>query len=63
MSRRATNESRVSLPQVEERLEVISAEQHALARERSILTEAARRLRMGEDERIVGALIDAEMWK
>jgi hypothetical protein len=49
----------VSLPQIEERLEIISAEQHALARERAILTTAVRRLRMGEDERVVQAMIEA----
>jgi hypothetical protein len=49
----------VSLPQIEERLEIISAEQHALARERAILTAAARRLRLGEDERVVQAMIEA----
>jgi hypothetical protein len=49
----------VSLPQIEERLEIISAEQHALARERAILTTAARRLRLGEDERVVQAMIEA----
>ena len=49
----------VTLPQIEERLEIISAEQHALARERAILMGAARRLRMGEDERIVQAMIEA----
>ena len=49
----------VSLPKIEERLEVISAEQHALARERAILMGAARRLRMGEDERVVQAIIEA----
>jgi hypothetical protein len=49
----------VSLPQIEERLEIISVEQHALARERAILTTAARRLRLGEDERVVQAMIEA----
>lgn len=49
----------VLLPQIEERLEVISAEQHALARERAILMAAARRLRMGEDQRVVQAMIEA----
>jgi hypothetical protein len=53
----------VSLTQVVERLEVISAEQHALARERAILTEAARRLRMGDDARTVAAMIDSELWR
>lgn len=51
----------VSVLVLEERLKILTAEEARIHRERTFLCEALLRLRMGVDERVVGAQLDADL--